>query len=172
MFTQGEIIVRDDLKYPDGAFVVVGLDKYGRLLVQPLGGLGQLALGCRDVARFQSIEPAETIEVYSPGTFTLEGIEENFEGWTDGLTWNGWARPCITREVAERILQASGYRWSYEPSEDALIVTTSPDAEPEHFPAETIELGDGGSATVHFLGAGSWMWENTEPSQGSGRLHQ
>jgi len=172
MFTQGEIIVRDDLKYPDGAFVVVGLDKYGRLLVQPLGGLGQLALGCREVARFQSIELAETIEVYSPATFTLEGIEEKFEGWTDGLMWNGWARPCFTRKVAERILQASGYRWSYEPSEDALIVTTSPDAEPEHFPAETIELGDGGCVTVHFLGAGSWIWENTEPSQGSGRLHQ
>jgi len=95
MFTQGEIIVRDDLKYPDGAFVVVGLDKFGRLLVQPLGGLGQLALGRRDVARVQSIEPADTIE-----------------------------------------------------------------------------LGDVGSANVHFLGAGSWMWENTEPSQGSGRLHQ
>jgi len=159
MFTQGEIIVRNDLKYPDGAVVVDGMDQKGRLLVYPLGGGCQFALSRREIALFQSIELAETIEVYSPGTFTLEGIEEKFEGWSDGLAWNGWERPCFTREVAERILQASGYHWSYEPAEDELIVTTSPDAEPEHFRAETIELGDGGCATVHFLGAGSWMWE-------------
>jgi len=159
MFTQGEIIVRDDLKYPDGAFVVVGLDKYGRLLVQPLGGGSQLALGCRDVARFQSIELAETIEVYSPGTFTLEGIEEKFEGWTDGLTWNGWARPCFTREVAERILQASGHRWSYDPSADEFTVFTSEDDDPEQFKGETIQLGDGGSVSAYFVGAGAWVWD-------------
>ena len=55
MFTQGEIIVRDDLKYPDGAVVVDGLDTRGRLLVHPLGGGLQFALPLRDVGgRFSS----------------------------------------------------------------------------------------------------------------------
>jgi hypothetical protein len=37
MFTREEIIVRDDLKYPEGAVVVDGIDERGHLLVHPLG---------------------------------------------------------------------------------------------------------------------------------------
>lgn len=74
MFTQGEIIVWDDLKYPDGAVVVDGLDSRGHLLVHPVGGGLQFALPPREVSRFQSMEPAEQILVFSAATFYLEGI--------------------------------------------------------------------------------------------------
>jgi hypothetical protein len=172
MFTQGEIIVRDDLKYPEGAVVVDGLDTRGRLLVHPLGGGLQFALPLREIGRFQSVEPAEQIPVFSAGTFYLEGIEGEFEGWSDGSSWNGWEKPCFTREVAERILEASGYRWSHDAATDEFTVVTSEEDEPELFSGQAIELGDGGSVTAYFIGAGSWIWDNTEPSQGSGRLHQ
>ena len=155
MFTQGEIIVRDDLKYPDGAVVVDGLDTRGRLLVHPLG----VALPLREIGRFQSVEPDEQIPVFSAGTFYLEGIEGEFEGWSDGSSWNGWEKPCFTREVAERILEASGYRWSYDAATDEFTVVTSEEDEPELFSDQAIQLGDGGSVTAYFVGAGAWVWD-------------
>jgi len=33
----------------------------------------------------------------------------------------------------------------------------------DHFSGETIELGDGGSATVYFIGACSWTWDKAKP---------
>ncbi len=171
MFTQGEIIVRDDHKYPDGAVVVDSIDERGHLLVHPVGGGLQFAVPPREVGRFQSVEPAEQIQVFSAGTFCLEGIDGEFEGWSDGSSWNGWEKPSFTREVAERILAALGYRWSYDASVDEFTVVTSEEDEPERFTGEAIQLGDGGSVTAYFVGAGSWIWDKTEPSQGSGRLH-
>jgi hypothetical protein len=159
MFTQGEIIVRDDLKYPEGAVVVDGLDKKGHLLVHPLGGGPQFSVPRREVGRFQSVEVEETIPVFSAGVFSLDGIGGEFEGWSDGSLWNGWEKPCFSREVAEGILEASGHRWSYDPSADEFTVFTSEDDDPEQFKGETIQLGDGGSVTAYFVGAGAWVWD-------------
>jgi hypothetical protein len=159
MFTQGEIIVRDDLKYPDGAVVGDGLDTRGRLLVHPLGGGLQFALPLCEIGRFQSVEPAEQIPVFSAGTFFLEGIDGKFEGWSDGSSWNGWEKPCFTRKVAERIFEGSGYHWSYDASTNEFTVVTSEEDEPEQFNGEDIQLGDGGSVTAYFVGAGAWVWD-------------
>jgi hypothetical protein len=159
MFTQGEIIVRNDLKYPDGAVVVDGIDERGRLLVHPLGGGLQFYVPPPEVGRFESVDPAEQIPVFSAGTFALDGIDGEFEGWSDGSSWNGWEKPCFTREVAERILEASGYRWGYDPSADEFSVVTSEEDDPEQLKGEDIQLGDGGSATAYFVGAGAWIWE-------------
>ena len=161
MFTQGEIIVRDDLKYPDGAVVVDGLDTRGQLLVHPLGGGLQFALPLREIGRFQSVEPAEQIPVFSTGTFYLEGIEGEFEGWSAGSSWNGWERPCFTREVTERILEALGYRWRYDAATDEFTVVTSEEDESELFSGQAIQLGDGGSVTAYFVGSGTWIWDKT-----------
>jgi hypothetical protein len=165
MFTQGEIIVRDDLKYPDGAVVVDGLDTRGRLLVHPLGGGLQLALPLREIGRFQSVEPAEQIPVFSAGTFYLEGIKGKFEGWSEGSSWNGWEKPCFSREVAERILRATGCCWTYDASDDEFIITAIEDEDPERCGGETIELGDGGSVIAYFIGAGFWTWDTTQPAR-------
>ncbi len=159
MFTQGKIIVRDDHKYPDGAVVVDGIDSHGHLLVHPLGGGLQFVVPPREVGRFQSVEPAEQIPVFNSGTFYLEGIEGEFEGWSDGSSWNGWEKPCFTQKVAERILAATGYRWSYDVSADEFTIAISEDDEPESFTGEAIQLGDGGSVTAYFIGAGSWIWD-------------
>jgi len=159
VFSEGEVIVRDDLKYPDGALVVDGLDEEGCMVAHPLGGGFQLVVPPQELSRFQRVEAVETIEVFSPGTFSIEGTDGEFEGWSDGSSWNGWARPCFTRDVAEGILEAVGFKWSYDAREDAFAVATLEDDEPEHFPGEMIELGDGGSVTAYFIGAGSWIWD-------------
>jgi|GEM_PF-4775002 hypothetical protein len=80
IFFEGELIVRDDLKYPEGVLVVDGRDARGDLLVRPLGGGFQFILPSAEVARFQRVEPAETIEVFSPGTYALEGLDGKFAG--------------------------------------------------------------------------------------------
>jgi hypothetical protein len=153
MFTQGEIIVRNDLKYPDG------VDEQGHLLVHPLGGGLQFSVAPHEVGRFEDVDPAEQIPVYSAGVFSLDGIEGDFEGWSDGSSWNGWENPCFSREVAEGILEASGYRWSYDPSADEFTIVASEEDGPEQFKGETIQLGDGGSVTAYFVGAGGWVWD-------------
>jgi len=159
MFAQGEIIVRNDLKYPDGALVVDGVDDQGCLLAHPLGGGCQFTLPSAELPRFQRVEASETLSVFSSGKFYLDGIDGEFEGWSDGSSWNGWEKPCFTREVAERILEASGYRWSYDPTADEFTVVTSEEDEPEQFKGEDIQLGDGGSVTAYFVGAGAWVWD-------------
>ena len=164
-FSEGEVIVRDDLKYPEGALVVDGVDAQGSLLVRPLGGGFQLVLPRRELGRFQRVEPAETIEVFSPATFGVDGLDGEFEGWSDGSAWNGWEKPCFTREVAERILQATGCRWTYDASDDEFIITAIEDEDPERCGGETIELGDGGSVIAYFIGAGFWTWDTTQPAR-------
>ena len=163
IFFEGELIVRDDLKYPEGVLVVDGRDARGDLLVRPLGGGFQFILPSAEVARFQRVEPAETIEVFSPGTYALEGLDGKFAGWSDGSSWFGWEKPCFTREVAERIVRATGRRWTYEEPADEFVVANSAGRGSDHFTGETIELGDGGSATVYFIGAGSWTWDKAKP---------
>jgi hypothetical protein len=105
------------------------------------------------------VSDEERVPVFSRGGFSIDGMEGEFEGWSDGTLWNGWEKPCFTREVAERILEASGYRWSYDPSADEFTIVASEEDEPEQFKGETIQLGDGGSVTAYFVGAGAWVWD-------------
>jgi hypothetical protein len=65
VFPQGEIIVRNDLKYPDGAVVVDGMDERGLLLVHPLGGGLQFSVPPREVGRFESVDPAPSRSQYT-----------------------------------------------------------------------------------------------------------
>lgn len=163
IFFEGELIVRDDLKYPEGVLVVDGRDARGDLLVRPLGGGFQFILPSAEVARFQRVEPAETIEVFSPGTYALEGLDGQFAGWSDGSCWFGWEKPCFSREVAEGIVRATGCRWTCEERTDEFVMANSAGRGFDHFSGEIIELGDGGSATVYFIGAGSWAWDKAQP---------
>jgi hypothetical protein len=159
MFTRGEIIVRNDLQYPDGAVVVDGIDERGHLLVHPLGGGLQSSVPPPEVGRFESVDPAEQIPVLSAGTFSLDGIDGEFEEWSDGSSLNGWEKPCFSREVAERMIEASGCCWSHDPVADEFTIVASEEDEPEQFKGEAIQLGDGGSVTAYFVGAGAWVWD-------------
>ena len=158
-FSEGDIVVRDNAKYPEGALVVDGIDENGALLAHPLGGGLQIALPAAVLGRFQLVEEPETVPVFTRGTFCIEDVDGEFEGWSDGTSWNGWEKPCFIREVSEQILNACGNRFTYEPSSDEFIVLSCDEDEPERFPGQRIEFGDGGSAKVYFIGAGSWIWD-------------
>lgn len=89
---------------------------------------------------------------------------EVFDGFTQGDTWNGWARPYFTFEQAQRVVEAhraQGGTASYDETENALSFEMG-EGEVDTFPAETVEGG-----TLYPVGAGCWIWE--EELQGVGQ---
>ena len=82
--------------------------------------------------------------------------DEVFDGFTQGETWNGWARPYFTFEQAKRIVeahQAQGGKASYDQAEDAFSFEMG-ENEVDSFPAETVE-----GRKFYLVGAGCWIWE-------------
>lgn len=97
--------------------------------------------------------------------FSLEMFGNNdFEGFTDGDSWNGWACPYFSSETAEAVLKASernGYRWQYDNESRSFLVRHSDDLqdyESERFSAMNI-LVNGSEHVVYAIGAYSWAWE-------------
>lgn|SRR5688572_24851672 len=97
--------------------------------------------------------------------FTIDSLPNRiFEGFTDGDTWNGWACPYFSRDVAESILQASennGYSWTYDAKTGSFIVhhhDDPKDSEPELFNGVWINI-DNESILVYAIGAYAWAWD-------------
>lgn len=92
-----------------------------------------------------------------PAKFTIDTFgEEVFEGFTQGETWNGWARPYFTFEQARRVVEAHrarGGRASYDEAEDAFSFEIG-EEEIDAFPAESLE-----GQKLYPVGAGCWIWE-------------
>ena len=79
-----------------------------------------------------------------------------FEGFTQGETWNGWARPYFTFEQAQQIVAAynsQGGQASYDNAEDVFSFKFGED-EIDIFPAESIK-----GQKLYPIGAGCWIWE-------------
>lgn len=97
--------------------------------------------------------------------FCLDAISGVFEGYTDDVTWNGWACPCFTRDIAEQILSAStanGYSYNYDEQRGFIVKHQDDyDSVPETFAAQIIEV-NGQSFEVFAIGAYSWTWEPVE----------
>lgn len=162
-FPKNEMIVRDDGKYPEGALVVDGYDGSGALLAHPLGGGFQLIIPIAEHVRFTQVGDAERTAIFSRSRFAVEGLEGLFAGWTDGANWNGWAMPRFEFAEAQRVIAALGSDvGKYDSTADAFI-TKMEAGEPEAWPAEFIQLPDGGTAKVYPIGAGSWIWEEGSP---------
>ena len=101
---------------------------------------------------------------FRKATFTLDSLPNvAFEGFTDGSTWNGFACPYFTFDVAEDILQQSevnGYRWDYDADQDVFLVwheEDSADWEPEPISAVQISVGDS-LYKSYPVGAYTWTW--------------
>ena len=158
-FQKGEIIVRNDLAYPEGALVVEGSDASDNTLAHPLGGGLQLSIPATDLERFMVATEFEKTPVFHHASFEIEGIDGQFAGWWDGRAWNGWAMPHFEFEEAERVLAAvAPGRWRYDTVSDVFI-TEDPEGEDETWPAAIISLPDGGEVKVYPLGSASWIWE-------------
>ena len=158
-FRQGDLIAHRNADYPGGALVVHGADPEGNLLVHPLGGGFEMCLSADDLAGFDRVSDEERVPVFAPGTFGIDGIEGEFEGWSDGTLWNGWEKPCFTRGVAGQALEAAGASWTYDAKTDAFVFAAQDGEDEEVLAAESVQLGDGGTVTAYFIGAGSWIWD-------------
>lgn len=166
-FQAGEIIVREDATYPEGALIVDGLDGEGNLLAHPLGGGLQRVISAAELKRFSIASDLERTQVFWHTWFSLEGIAERFAGWSDGEHWNGWAKPRFEFAEAKRVVAAfdpeSG---RYDEEADAFVTGTAEDRE-EVWPAAIIHLPDGGTAKVYPIGASSWTWDADNGEEGS-----
>ncbi len=161
-FKQGEIILQDGGKHPDESLAVDGFDGEGNLLAHPLGGGFQISIPADSVPRFSAVQVEEAVSVFSSALFAMDGVDGEFQGWCDGMSWNGWEKPCFTRDVAEAVLRAVGAVFTYSQDEDAFIMEDAEGEETERFEGIAVELGDGGSVIAYFIGAGSWIWEKIE----------
>jgi len=96
---------------------------------------------------------------FRKGRFSAEGGED-FNGFTDGSVWNGWACPLVTLEVAAKMLETccDGETLIFSRDGDVLIVTDScyPD-EPHKLEASAIEV-DGEKHAVYDLGQLGWCF--------------
>ncbi|MEY2563598.1 MAG: hypothetical protein QOH88_1791 [Verrucomicrobiota bacterium] len=161
-FEPSTIITRQDLRYPAGAMVVEGYDDNGALLVYPLGGGFQRSVSAAAQASLRVV-PREEIESapFRKAKFYVEGVEMEFEGFTDDRPWNGWATPRFTRSEAERVIRALGGTTArYVDIRDEFVTRIGD--EDEMWPAETIVLADGEQIKVYPVGASSWCWNEVE----------
>lgn len=87
-----------------------------------------------------------------------------FDGYTDGDSWNGWACPYFTQDIAEAVLKASeknGYIWSYDETAACFLVRHNEDPEdyePEMFAGVKIQV-EGHEIIAYAIGAYSWTWD-------------
>lgn len=69
--------------------------------------------------------------------FTIDGSTEIAFGWTDGDTWNGWAKPKFTRHDLEMYFNSVG--WPFEFRGDILHIEFENDSpwdiepDPQHY---------------------------------------
>ena len=99
----------------------------------------------------------------------LDGEPVSLAGFTDGTTWNGWARPRFTREAADALVElwkrgypvGNGLHAEYDGATDSYVFAaegTSNRAEWDAFPGEDIVV-EGQRVHVYAIGAGCWTWE-------------
>jgi hypothetical protein len=84
-----------------------------------------------------------------------------YEGYTAGNTWNGWACPYFTKEVALNILKAMAdagdiAEYSYDEVTDEIKYTFA-NEEPESERGVMIRYGKD-SLKAYGLGSFAWVW--------------
>ena len=101
---------------------------------------------------------------YRQAKVSIDGSRPLFDAILEPNTWNGWACPWFTHEVAYQVMEGwaesyadlDGYtaQWHYEPIEDNFVWRTDPADEWETCPTFT-ENG----VTYYGIGNGSWVWQ-------------
>jgi hypothetical protein len=69
-------------------------------------------------------------------------------------------------QTAQKVLTALAPDWRYDEQNDTFI-TASDDGD-EAWPMTRVELPDGGVAKLYPIGAGSWIWDEIEPTTEGG----
>lgn len=110
-------------------------------------------------------------QVYRATVFEIDAFHESpdqtFAGYTAGESWNGWACPRFTKEVADRVLAAclaAEQDGSYDPETDTYITNDTGSMDPADFgrwQGEDIQV-EGQTVHVYPLGAWAWVWMEQE----------
>lgn len=159
-FSKGDILIPFNKVYPDGAILCDGYESDGTLLGHPVGGGLQYRLKAGSEGMFRAVGQSEIENgVWKQSTFSIEGIDGGFVGWTDGRHWNGWAMPCFEFSESQRVIAMMDNPNSrYGQGSDAFV-TTGGDGEEEIWMGRWIEEKGGERIKVYPVGAGSWIWD-------------
>ena len=93
--------------------------------------------------------------------FTIDGFEAIWEGYTDGMHWNGWAKPWFTKEVGMAIVRVSNkindeeHQASYNADTDTFIFASGYDGETDEIKGYDID-----GLHLYPIGNGFWIWDN------------
>lgn len=98
---------------------------------------------------------------FRPGIFALADNTE-YEGFTYGNIWNGWACPYFSLPVALKIV--AGMNGIYDAGKDCIIVPCDDDEDPYIFESKIVD-----GVTYYPVGAGCWTWD--EKVQEEGKVH-
>jgi hypothetical protein len=120
--------------------------------------------------------------VYRKANFTLDS-DKQFSGFTRGETWNGFACPYFTFEVATQLAidyvagndyhdhTVGKYRWEYDRVKDAFVFYDPNDEDyckdenDEYVPysCEGMDIVcEGKTYHVYDIGCGAWVWDEVE----------
>ena len=152
------VIVRKNADFPEEALVVHEV-KNDVFLAFPLGGGPQLQIPISDADQFNVVTEEEKYLTFEPAKFSLDGVEDFFDGWTNGFHWNGWECPYFDRESSIQVLNSMGCKWSENDEKNFFAVFFDNDEVPYLYYAEEINLTDGSKVTAYPIGSGEWIWE-------------
>ena len=82
--------------------------------------------------------------------FTLSNGKEEFEGYTDGGLWNGWANVCLTQEQIKEFLDISPYDYRFIEDKQSSLVVFWADVI-RTYPSSPLPTDDGDILEGYFL---------------------
>jgi hypothetical protein len=89
--------------------------------------------------------------LYRVGTFHLDD-DGPFPGYTIGVSWNGFATPAFTREIADQVAAAIG--GNYVEERDVYVF---PGDDPDGYEGFDTATPDG-PRRLYAIGAFAWCW--------------
>lgn len=100
---------------------------------------------------------------FQKAIFVLDAFEdEQFEGYTTGETWNGFACPYLTFESAQRlmaVLSAEGQTAFYDAAADQFVCAEEDyEDDPDRYGAASVE----GIGKLYPVGTRVWTWAEVE----------
>lgn len=162
-FAKGETIVPVEKITPSGALVVDGYESDGTLLAHPVGGGLQYRFKPGAEKRFRVFTRGEAqASLWRRSKFSIEGLETAFQGWTQDKRWNGWEMPYFEYSEAQRVIEMLTDPTGRYDAERDCFVTTNSEGEEDTWPAELITVLGGQRLKVYGVGAGAWIWEDSD----------
>jgi hypothetical protein len=166
-FKSRDVVLFKEGQFPRDAYTVEETLPDGGITMFPTGG-GRIYRVHPDQLRadnFRVIDPKTHPRTWRKARFHLETPDETpttYEGYTDGTRYNGWDVPFFPLAVAERIAQALG--GAYDSARGAIVFPPGAILNDEEI-YEGELIPEACSESLFCLGAGGWVWFETESAQ-------